>query len=78
MIAQLTRIDFKRLETAIPAFLITITIPMTCSIAHGIGVGFVMYVLLKLMTLKPHEVKPLMYVVAIAFAAYFFLEGQAK
>jgi AGZA family xanthine/uracil permease-like MFS transporter len=74
MLAQLVRIDLTKLDTAIPAFVTLITIPLTYSIAHGIGYGFVLFVLIKLLTGKPHEVKPLMYVVAAAFTAYFVME----
>jgi AGZA family xanthine/uracil permease-like MFS transporter len=71
---QVTRIDFTKLDTAIPAFITLVSIPFTYSIAHGIGYGFVIFVAIKLLTGKPWQVKPLMYVVAIAFAAFFFFE----
>jgi AGZA family xanthine/uracil permease-like MFS transporter len=74
MLGQLVRIDLTDLETAIPAFVTLITIPLTYSIAHGIGYGFVLFVAMKLLSGKPHQVKPLMYVVAAAFAAYFWAE----
>lgn len=74
MMAQLVRIDLSNLETAIPAFVTLITIPLTYSISHGIGYGFVLYVLLMLLRGKPGQVKPLMYLVAAAFAVYFVME----
>jgi AGZA family xanthine/uracil permease-like MFS transporter len=74
MIAQMTRVDFNDLQTAIPAFLTLITIPLTYSIAHGIGYGFVAYVLIKLLCGKPRDVRPLMYAVAAAFVVYFVAE----
>jgi AGZA family xanthine/uracil permease-like MFS transporter len=73
MMAQAARIDFDNLETATPAFLTLITIPLTYSIAHGIGYGFIAYVAIKLLALKPRDVHPLMYLTAAAFAAYFIL-----
>jgi AGZA family xanthine/uracil permease-like MFS transporter len=76
MMSQAARIEFDHLETAIPAFLTLVTIPLTYSIAHGIGYGFITFVAIKLAALKPREVSPLMYVVAAAFAAYF-IWGQA-
>ncbi len=76
MITQLTRINFTDLESAIPAFIILITIPLTYSIAHGIGYGFVAYVTIKLLCGKPKQVRPLMYIVAAAFTAYFIAEGH--
>ena len=74
MMAQMVRIDLTKLETAIPAFVIFITIPLTYSIAHGIGYGFVLLVLIHIFIGKPHKVKPLMYLVAAAFVAYFVME----
>ncbi len=71
MMSQLVRIDLQKFDTAIPAFITFITIPLTYSIAHGIGCGFVLFVLIKVLTGKPWEVKPLMYLVSLAFAAYF-------
>ena len=74
MLGQLVRIDLTDVDTALPAFVTLITIPLTFSIAHGIGYGFVLFVAMKLLSGKPHQVKPLMYVVAAAFAAYFVYE----
>jgi AGZA family xanthine/uracil permease-like MFS transporter len=71
MISQMAGIDWANLTTAIPAFLILLTIPLTYSIAHGIGYGFVAFVLIKLLSGKPREVHPLMYVTAGAFGAFF-------
>ena len=47
MCQQITRMDFTTLETAIPAFLILLMTPLTFSISHGIGYGFVAYVAIK-------------------------------
>jgi AGZA family xanthine/uracil permease-like MFS transporter len=71
MMAQAARINFDDVQTAIPAFLTLIIIPLTYSIAHGIGYAFIAYVAIKLLALRPRDVHPLMYVTAAAFAAYF-------
>jgi AGZA family xanthine/uracil permease-like MFS transporter len=70
MMKQATGIDFEHLDTAIPAFFTLITIPASFSIAHGVGYGFVAYVVIKLLTARPHDVHPVMYATAAAFAAY--------
>jgi AGZA family xanthine/uracil permease-like MFS transporter len=76
MAAQITQINFKDMETGIPAFITLITLPLTYSISYGIGYGFISYVLIKLLNRKAKEVRPLMYIVSIAFAAYFiFIPG---
>lgn len=76
MFAQIMRIDFEDLSSTIPAFITFITIPFTYSIAHGIGFGFITYVVIKILSLRLREVHPLMYGVVAAFAA-FFIWGQA-
>jgi len=71
MISQIARIDFEDLTTAIPAFLVLIVIPVTYSIAHGIGYGFIAYSVIKLLSGRWRDVHVLMYVSSAAFAAYF-------
>src|SRR5205823_2451707 len=61
MISQIARIDFEDLQTAIPAFLVMLVIPMTYSIAHGIGYGFIAYVVIKLLSGRWRDAHVLMY-----------------
>jgi AGZA family xanthine/uracil permease-like MFS transporter len=72
MCQQAARIDFDALDTAIPAFLILLFIPLTYSISHGIGYGFVAFAAIKLLRGHGRDVHPLMYGTALAFVAYFF------
>jgi AGZA family xanthine/uracil permease-like MFS transporter len=71
MCQQIVRIDFAALDTAIPAFLILLLTPMTFSISHGIGYGFIAYVAIKLLRGQPADVPPMMYGAAVLFVAYF-------
>ena len=71
MISQIARIDFEDMSTAIPAFLILLVIPVTYSIAHGIGYGFIVYCVIKLLSGRWRDAHVLMYLTAAAFAAYF-------
>ena len=71
MISQAAKINYDDLETAIPAFLTLLTIPLTYSIAHGIGFGFIAYCVIKLASGKWREVHALMYGTAVAFCAWF-------
>ena len=73
MCQQIVRIDFRELDTAIPAFVLLATIPFTYSISHGIGFGFIAFVAIKLLSAKWREVHPLMYAAALGFTAYFVL-----
>jgi AGZA family xanthine/uracil permease-like MFS transporter len=67
-------IDFDDVEEGFPALLTIILMPLTFSITVGIGAGFVMFTLIKVVKGKAGEVHPLMWVVAVAFLVYF---GQA-
>ena len=76
MISQMAKVNFDDYSTAIPAFITLITIPLTYSIAHGIGYGFITFVVIKALSGKPRDAHPLMYLTAAAFAAYFWF-GQS-
>ena len=74
MITQFAGVDFTKLESAIPAFLILLTIPLTFSISHGIGYGFISYAVIQLARGHARAVHPLMYLTAVAFATYFLFQ----
>ncbi|MCX8053210.1 MAG: NCS2 family permease, partial [Armatimonadetes bacterium] len=68
-------ISFTDVEEAFPAFLILIVMPLTLSISHGIGYGFIAYTLFKLFRGKPRDVHPLMAAISIVFAVSFALQA---
>ena len=74
MMRLVQNIDWSQPEDALPAFLIIAGIPLTFSIAAGIGFGVLGYVLAMVATGKARAVHPLMWVVAPLFVA-FFAEG---
>jgi len=71
MATSLTRIDFTNGDTALPAFVTLLLVPLTYSISHGIGYGAICYVALAVLRGRASTVHPVMYVVAAAFAAFF-------
>jgi AGZA family xanthine/uracil permease-like MFS transporter len=71
MMAQVKEIDFADFSVALPAFLTIVVMPFTYSIANGIGAGFVSFVLLRTVSGRVRTIHPLMWVVAVAFVAYF-------
>jgi AGZA family xanthine/uracil permease-like MFS transporter len=73
MCGAITRIDFSDSETSVPAFLTLLLIPLTWSIAHGIGFGAVAYVCIAVLRGHGSRVHPVMYAVAIAFGVFFAL-----
>jgi AGZA family xanthine/uracil permease-like MFS transporter len=58
---------------AIPAFLTLTVMPFTYSITNGIGAGFISYALLKSLSGRAAEVRPLMWLAAAAFLVYFVI-----
>ena len=73
MAEDMTTIDFKDMTEGLPAFLTMISMPLTYSIATGFGMGFISYVVLKALTGRAREVKPIMWIVAVCFAISFVM-----
>lgn len=65
-------IEFQNWEEAIPAFLTVIMIPLTYSIARGVGAGFVTYALIKLLKGKFKDLNWLVIVVSLLFIIDMF------
>ncbi|HLD60474.1 MAG TPA: NCS2 family permease [Candidatus Bilamarchaeaceae archaeon] len=65
MLSTVENIEFHDETESIPALITLGTIPFTFSISHGIAVGSVIYVTLKLFTGKYKEIHPAMYLIAI-------------
>ncbi|MGI9486972.1 MAG: hypothetical protein ACR2RF_14060, partial [Geminicoccaceae bacterium] len=71
MMSGARELSWDQMDEAIPAFLAVIIMPLTYSIANGITLGIVTYVLLKLIVGKGKEISPVMIVLAILLAAYY-------
>lgn len=71
MMSQVTKVNWDDIEEGLPAFLTMALMPFAFSITVGIGAGFIMYVVLKLVRGKARQVHPLLYVVAGLFVIYF-------
>jgi AGZA family xanthine/uracil permease-like MFS transporter len=74
MLTQITGINWRNIEVAIPAFLTIVLMPFTYSITTGIGAGVIAFVIIKLLLGKGGKVHPLLYVTTAAFILYF-LQG---
>jgi AGZA family xanthine/uracil permease-like MFS transporter len=68
MLRDLVDIDWHDTTESVPAAITAITMPFTYSIAEGIAFGFIVYALLKLLTGRAREVKPVIWVIAALFA----------
>jgi AGZA family xanthine/uracil permease-like MFS transporter len=71
MMQQVSELDWRDLEEAIPAYATMVLMPFTYSITNGIGAGFLLYAIIKLVRGKAKEVHPLMWVIAALFFLYF-------
>ncbi len=71
MAANLADIEWKKLEIAIPAFFVILSMPLTYSIATGIAIGFIFYPITMLLTGRRKEIHPIMYVLFLLFILYF-------
>lgn len=71
MIRNVTRINWKDVTVAFPAFLIITGIAMTMSIADGMAFGFISYPIFMLVAGKAKKVHWLVYILGIVFLAYY-------
>ncbi|MBN9612688.1 MAG: NCS2 family permease, partial [Actinobacteria bacterium] len=71
MMTQITGIDLKEFGVALPVFLTVAVMPMTYSIANGIGAGFISWVLVRALSGKARQIHWLLWVVAVGFVLYF-------
>lgn len=71
MVAQLRHIDISEFSVALPVVLTVATMPFSYSIANGIGVGFIAWVVMRTAAGKAREISPLLWVVAAGFLLYF-------
>ena len=71
MMQQVKAIDWDDLEIAIPAFLTIVLMPFTYSITAGIGAGFVVYTVIKIVRGKANQIHWLLWIVAALFVVYF-------
>ena len=73
MMKNIENINFNNFTEGLPAFLIIALIPLTYSIVDGIAFGFITYPLMKLFKKEHKDVSMPMYIIALAFLAYFIL-----
>ena len=71
MVSQIRHLDFTEFSSTLPIFLTIIVMPLTYSIANGIGAGFISWVLVRSLSGKAREISPLLWIVAVGFVLYF-------
>ena len=73
MTQGLAEIDWRDMTEYAPAVVAAVTMPLTYSIATGIGLGFITYALATLIAGRLDEAKPAVLVLALVFAIKFAL-----
>lgn len=71
MVKNFAKVDMTDLASAIPAFLALIMMPLTYSIANGIGIGAIAYVLITLFTGKYKKNDVVVTIIAALFILKF-------
>ncbi|OFL16702.1 MFS transporter [Corynebacterium sp. HMSC067D03] len=71
MMMQVGQIKWNDFSVALPAFLTIVTMPLTYSIANGIGVGFISFALLSLFAGKAKDIHWIMWLISALFVVYF-------
>ncbi len=71
MMQQVTGIDWRDMEVAIPAFLTIVLMPFTYNITVGMGAGFIAWVVIKIAKGHAARIHPLLWVIAAAFVVFF-------
>lgn len=73
MVKGIKDVDMEDMASAIPAFLILIMMPMTYSIANGIGIGCIAYVIIQLFSGKYTKKDIVVTLIAVLFVLKFCL-----
>ncbi|MCH7744245.1 MAG: NCS2 family permease [Proteobacteria bacterium] len=71
MVRSLADIDWEDYTECTPAVVCALAMPLSFSIADGIGLGFVTYATVKVLAGKPGECPVAVYVLALVFAGKF-------
>ncbi|MDO5069873.1 MAG: NCS2 family permease [Neisseria zoodegmatis] len=75
MMRSVIEIEWHDITESAPAFITIAFMPFTYSIADGIAMGFISYAVIKLLCNRTKEVPPMVWIVAVAWAAKFWFLG---
>lgn len=71
MLKNFSKVDMEDMRSAVPAFLTLVMMPLTYSIANGIGIGAIAYVLISLFTGKFQKKDIAVTAIALLFVCKF-------
>jgi AGZA family xanthine/uracil permease-like MFS transporter len=75
MMESFGKINWEDFDEALATFFTAVVMPFTYSIANGIAVGFIFYVVMKLTKGKAKDVHPIMYIVTLLFIANYIISA---
>jgi AGZA family xanthine/uracil permease-like MFS transporter len=75
MARGLAEIDWEDITEYAPAVVAAVTMPLTYSIATGIGLGFITYAVVKILAGRIRDASPAVLVLALLFAIKFAITG---
>lgn len=78
MMESFGKIKWDNFDEALGAFFTAIVMPLSYSIANGIAVGFIFYVIMKIVKGKFKDVHPIMYIVTALFIINFIISAFLK
>ena len=73
MLTGLKNVDFGDITQSAPVALMLIAMPISGSIGHAIGIGLIVYTVIKLFTGQAKDVSVLTYILSLIFLVKFFL-----
>ena len=73
MLAGLKKVDFDDMTQTVPVALMLLSMPVSGSIGHGIGLGLISYTAIMLLTGRAKKVPALTYILSLIFLVKFFL-----
>jgi adenine/guanine/hypoxanthine permease len=71
MMESVLHIDWSNPGEGLPAFVVLIMTPLTFSITHGIGAGFITYVIWSALSGRAREIRPFLWFVAALFVLVY-------
>jgi len=71
MMKNILRIDFRRMETGFPSFIIIVMIALSYSISTGLAFGFLSYSLMKIFAGKIRDIPPSLWVINLMCLLFF-------
>ena len=74
MIKEIKKIKPSKVDEFIPSLIIIVMIAVSYRISMGLALGFVSYVLIKIISGRPKEVKPAMWIIAILSVLFLTLD----